>query len=139
PVRRFIEYVQAGTTVELGRGDTISYPAGRARTVVNPLSTIKLLLKSAVFYDGDIALTRPAEPLPDGVRVRVNGDGTLPMTLAEYPSGGVSVRLDYITSIVGTGLPNERGTQRRIIGPVDPQAGPEWAEGYVLWVSPTLG
>ncbi|MGH2532876.1 MAG: hypothetical protein ACRDJW_11310, partial [Thermomicrobiales bacterium] len=30
PVRRFIEYVQAGTTVELGRGDTISYPAGRA-------------------------------------------------------------------------------------------------------------
>lgn len=134
PVRRLYEYPEAGTTVELGRGDTIAYPAGRARTIANPLSTTALHFKSAVFYEGNVALTRPADPQPAGLRVRVEGDGTIPAPIADSLNSEVVVELDYIQIITGTTLPDRRGDQYRVIGPVDPQAGPEGQEGYVLWV-----
>jgi hypothetical protein len=128
-----VQYIPPGTTVELGRDDVISYPAGRARTILNPLATTLLHFKSAVFYDGDAALTHP-HPLPDNLHVRVDGDGVLPYSLARYPNNEVAVQLDYVQLFPDAPVPRERWGQDRIIGPVDPQAGPAGHEGYILWV-----
>jgi hypothetical protein len=128
-----VQYIPSGTTVELGRGEVISYPAGRARTILNPLSTTLLHFKSAVFYDGDAALTRP-NPLPDNLHVRVDDNGVLPYSLARYPNNELAVQLDYVQLFPGASVPHERWGNDRIIGPVDPQAGPAGQEGYILWV-----
>jgi hypothetical protein len=128
-----VQYLQAGTTVELSRGDVISYPTGRARTIRNPLSTTLLHFKSAVFYGGDAALTRP-KPLPGNLHVRVDGDGMLPFSLAKYPNNEVAVALDYVELDPDAPLLDEPGTYRCVIGPVDPRAGFEGIAGYALWV-----
>jgi hypothetical protein len=133
-----VEYVTPGTVAELAQGDSISYPAGRARTIANPLSTVTLRVKSAVFSTSDAALTRPADPQPAGVRVEVNGEGVLPRPLADYQSNEVNVMLDYIQVWEGIPLPEVRYGQQRVIGPVDPEQ-PEIEEGYVLWVGESRG
>jgi hypothetical protein len=133
-----VEYLSPGTVAELAQGDTISYPAGRARTIVNPLMTVPLHFKSAVFYNGDVALTRPPDPQPAGLRVQANGDGVLPRPLADYPSNELNVELDYIQVWQGSALPDVRSGQQRIIGPVDPVQ-PEIEEGYVLWAGEPRG
>jgi hypothetical protein len=138
PMEADVKYLPPGAVAELAQGDSISYPAGRKRTIVNPLSTVTLRFKSAVFYDGDVALTRPAELQPVGVRVQVDGDGVLPRPLADYVGNEVDVVLDYIQVPEGAELPDVRSGRQRIIGPVDPVQ-PEIQEGYVLWVGETHG
>ncbi len=140
-IKANVEYPLAGTTVELVRGDTISYPAGHRRTIVNPLEQTPLQLKSIVLYDGDVTLTKPADQPSDGFQFRIDGDGVLPTPLGQIQSHEVAVKLDYIQIVPGVDVPEERSGQRRIIGPVDPLQGPssQPMEGYFVWVGPTRG
>lgn len=132
-----VTYLEAGTMVELGRGDMITYAAGKARTLHNPLATRLLSMKSAIFYVA--GSTPPRVGLPsDNLRVRIDGNGVLPKPLKDYPNNEVGVALEYAQIDPSLPLPIERWSRTRIIGPVDPQAGPAETEGYFLWVSEVL-
>jgi hypothetical protein len=126
-----IQYPQAGTMIELER----------ARTIVNPLAQTPLQVKSVVIYDGDVALTRPAEGQVDGRQVRVEGDGVMPQSLADYRLGigEFSVLLDYVTLIDGIELPLERTGGYRVIGPVAPSNGSAGQEEYIVWIGTGRG
>jgi len=134
------EYPLAGEPVELVRGDSISYAAGRAKTVTNPLTTIPMQLKSAVFYIGDVTLTRPADGTSDGRQIRVDGDGLLSQPLSrETYGGGFDVLLEYVELFPGTDElePDVFGLSGTVvIGPVDPLQPPG---GYILRLAPTMG
>jgi hypothetical protein len=138
PLEGDIDYLQSGSVAELSQGDAISYPAGKTRTLTNPLSTVPLTIISVVFFDANAAFSLPADPLPEGVQLTASSSGVLPMTLAEYRSREVMFTLDYVQVQGDMPLPATRYGQIRVIGPVLPFQ-PEVEEGYVFWVGEPRG
>ena len=129
-----IQYLDAGTPVELGRNDTVVYRLGGLVEIYNPLSTQRIEFKRAVFYDGDISTFSATA---DGITTRVEGDATLPEGIGAY-EGGMSVTLWYV-HVRPQGFPPSQWEDYTIIGPVDPQRGPEGTEGFVLTVGRAMG
>jgi hypothetical protein len=130
-----IQYLDAGATVELGRGDAVAYQLGGLVEIDNPLSTQRIEFKRAVIYEGDIgAFSQTA----DGITTRVEADGSLPQAIGSY-RGQAHVDLWFVEEILPGAYPPESWSDATIIGPVDPQRGPEGTEGFVLVIGPSMG
>jgi hypothetical protein len=131
----YYDYVDAGVTVELTRGDTVSYSLGGLVAVHNPLSVQRLEFKRAVIYDGNIDAFSTTS---DGVTTRKEGDTTMYVDDSSS-NGGLTASLYYIQNLYGTeGFPPVWASLTTI-GPVDPQNGPEGADGFELVIEPTRG
>jgi hypothetical protein len=131
----FFEYPTAGTTVELGRGDSVAYELGGLAELYSPLNVQRLEFKRAVIYEGDIsAFSKTA----DGATTRVEGDTTTPEAIGSYQPNA-TIALWYVHVPQGVSFPPTQFADDTIIGPVDPQRGPASEEGFVLEIEPTKG
>jgi hypothetical protein len=130
-----IQYLDPGTTVELGSGDAVTYQLGGLTDLHNPLSVRRLEFKRAVVYEGDISAFSTTT---DGVTTRVEGDNTLPQAIGSFRSEAI-VQLWYIHVLPGTTFPPTQFADDTIIGPVDSQRGPASSEGFVLVIGPSAG
>jgi len=130
---RPIEYVDPGTPVELGRGESVSYQLGGLAELRNPLGRRVTHFKRAVVYAGDVAATHAAG-VP-GVTMRANGDGVLRRPLAP----GTSIGLAFVDIPEGAAFPPEEWAETVTIGPVNAETAPEGTQGYVLLVGVQKG
>lgn len=141
-----ITYPEAGETVELSRGDTVSFELGTRVELSNPLATLPLRFKSVVVHaqpeedTGEPGTGQPVEGLPSGGDVRINtdGTGTLPQPLGDYPNRVLSLALMYIQVQPGFPLPEPTDHGQIVVGPVDPIQ-PEIEEGYIVWAFESAG
>jgi hypothetical protein len=123
-----IQYPEPGTTVELVRGDSVTYQLGGLIEINNPLTVQRLEFKRALIYEGDISSLSTTS---DGVTTRVEGDGTLPQAIHAYGEYA-DVELWYFEELNGSQFPPPEWETSTVIGPVDPQRGPAGTEGFVL-------
>jgi hypothetical protein len=130
---RSVEYIDAGKVVELVRGDSVSYQLGGLVEIHNPLTTQRLEFKRGVICDGDISSFSATSK---GVTTRTEGQTTLPESL-NLPQ--LQVSLYHIQKPEGTTLLPPWFAQDAVIGPVDPQSGPEGTEGFILVVGAAQG
>lgn len=134
-----IQYLDAGTTVELVRGDSVSYQLGGLVEVRNPLSGQRVEFKRAVIYEGDVsAFSATAQ----GVTTRVETDGVLPLPLREYELYGNEVRVElWYLQVHEESYPPPywQSDATLLLGPVDPQRGPAGSEGFVLVIQESAG
>lgn len=130
-----IQYLDPGMTVELSRGDSVSYQLGGMVEIHNPLTIQRLEFKRAVIYQGDISAFSTTA---DGVTTRSEADGSLP---AEFPMSDAGIDLMYVNFYPGKSLPTDRPDHSvgTIVGPTDPQRGPEGTEGFVLVIRTSMG
>lgn len=138
PLVTFYEYPSAGTRVELSKGDAVSYAFGTRTEIVNPLETQPLTFKSLAF--ASVPAASAATPQPSGIqsvegdaRVVVDGRGTLPQALDEYDNGDMQIWLTYSQLDPARPFPPTIDSGAVVLGPVDPQYGPEGTEGYIVW------
>jgi hypothetical protein len=132
-----IEQPNPGTTVELGRGDTVTYEVGELTEVRNPLSVQPLQFKRAVIYKGDI--NSWIGTTSSGVTTRVEGNATLPQTIGSYELDPTA-NLWYIQVAPGPSFPPTQWEDDTTIGPVDPQQGlGDGSEGFILVIEPAKG
>jgi len=131
-----IIYADAGETVELSRGDAVSYELGGLIEITNPLSVQRLEFKRSIIYTGDI---ESFSATANGVVTNVEGDTTLPAGTGTNP-GDVTISLLYAQILPGlSSLPADEMGVLAIIGPVDPQRGPAGTEGFILLIYPAQG
>lgn len=133
---RPIEYLDAGETVELGRGDAIAYQLGGLVELHNPLSQQRIEFKRAVIYEGDVSAFSATA---DGVTTRVEGDATMPEALGAVGQGNTWVQLWYGWVLPGMEFPPQQWATDTVIGPVDPQRAPEGIDGFILWIGSLEG
>jgi len=132
---RHYEYLDAGETVELTRGDSVSYQLGGLVEIHNPLSVQRLEFKRAVIYAGDISAYSVTS---EGVTTRAEGKTVL--LTPENPAGPeLSIELYYIFKPDGTTLLPPQWDGLTIIGPVDPQSAPEGVDGFALVIGAFRG
>ena len=132
------EYPDAGTVIELSRGDSVTYQIGTKTEVRNAFEAETLKFKTILFYEGDPSPENTAGG--GGFRARIDGDGTLPKPLGELGSPEVHVQLSYVTLAEGEAPPTGTRFITPVFGPVaSTQAlgGPN--EGFVVWVSTNAG
>jgi hypothetical protein len=123
-----IQYPEPGTTVELGRGDSVTYQLGGLIEINNPLTVQRLEFKRVVIFDGYVGAFSATS---DGITTRLESAGTLPQTLRAYGEYA-DVELWYFEELNGSEFPPPEWETSLVIGPVDPQRGPDGTEGFVL-------
>lgn len=132
---RFYEYLDAGETVELVRGDSVSYQLGGLVEIHNPLSVQRLEFKRAVIYDGDISAYSATS---EGITTR--SEGKTALLPPENPSDAeLNIELYYLFKPNGTMLLPPQWDGLTVIGPVDPQSAPEGIDGFVLVIGAFRG
>lgn len=131
-----IQYLDPGTSVELVRGDSVSYQLGGLVELHNPLTEQRLEFKRGVIYDGDISAFSATT---NGVTTRAEGDAVLPATTDSKPRQQLTITLDFVQILPGVPFPPSQMQALTIVGPTDPQRGPEGTEGFVLAIRATQG
>jgi hypothetical protein len=133
------EYPEAGSTIELSSGDTVTYPLGTKTDVLNVHEETRMHFKTILVYEGDPS---PENLTAEGdFRTRVDGDGELPIPLADYETDVVNISLSYVHPIPGIPFPPADSQYRSfVLGPVaSTLAGGGPDEGFAVWISFTLG
>jgi hypothetical protein len=103
-----------GTTIELVRGDSVTYPLGGLSEIRNPLFEQRLAFKRAVIYEGDIS---GLSEVSAGISTSVDGDVTLPVGVAA--PGGMSIAIWFVWYDPSV-FPASGWEYARIVGPVIP-------------------
>lgn len=129
-----IEYLEAGTLVELGQGDSVTYPIDTRDRVVNGSDHGDLVIRTAFLHSGDISAGNLMQ-LSNATSETI-GTAILAKPLSDYYVGDVFLSLNYITEPLDLGAGTyERDPYVYILGPVDYQ---DWSEsgqgGFVLWL-----
>jgi len=134
----FFQYPEAGSSVELSRGDSVTYEIGTRREVKNRFSATAIQLKTILFYEGDAS---PENTLGGGqYQAKTEGDGTLPMALSDYSGSGVTVTLTYVHVPPDDSFSPHMPNMSAVLGPVgniEPQDNPN--DGFVVWLSASRG
>lgn len=132
-----VEYLEAGATVELGRGDSVSYQLGGLAEIHNPLNSQRIEFKRAVIYEGDISAFSATA---DGITTRVEADAVLAEPIGSNSSNSNETRVEfwYLHIRRGAAFPPPLWEGATVIGPVDPQRGPEGTDGFVLVIGNTI-
>ncbi|CAN5370304.1 hypothetical protein BH09CHL1_BH09CHL1_31360 [soil metagenome] len=130
-----VEYLDAGATVELGRGDTVSYQLGGLIEIRNVLSTLQLEFKRAVIYTGDISRF---SAVSDGITTEAQGDTTLPEAVG-VGQGQITINFWYVSVETDISFPPRQWVGDAIIGPVDFPPEPGMLRGFVLVISNSKG
>jgi hypothetical protein len=129
-----VQYLDAGQPAELVRGSTVTYQLGGLVEIHNPLDVQRLEFKRAVIYQGDISAFSATS---DGVTTRGEADGTVDNTpdLAQ-----IHPELWYVNLKIGESIPPVQSDRvNAVVGPTDPQRGPEGTEGFVLVIRRSEG
>lgn len=129
------QYPGVGNTVELGRGDAVTYQLGGLTEIHNPMSIQHLEFKRAVIYKGDISAFSTSY---EGVTTRVEGNTELSQATGSL-STDLGFTLYFINVVPGFQFPPSQWTDSTSIGPVDPQNSPAGSRGFVLVIRPPQG
>lgn len=131
------EYPETNTSVELSRGDAVTYQIGAKIELQNQFLGQLLQFQSILFYEGDpSASIRVAEGRFDA---RIEGDGTLATPLNEYSTREISILVTFLKGGYAI-APDTRITQR-VLGPVATElyTGEAVGEGFIVWISVRQG
>lgn len=149
PLGTSIEYPTAGDAVELGQGDSVSFAQGTRVEVTNLNTTRPLIFKSIVIHDIPEADTGvpgsgqsvEGNPMGGAATYQVDGMGTIPMSISQYPRQEFGVFLTYSQVIPDVPVPANVGDSAVIMGPVAPTdfvfpelTPEEGTEGYFVWL-----
>ncbi|HRA47955.1 MAG TPA: hypothetical protein PK819_07805 [Thermomicrobiales bacterium] len=132
------EYPEPNTPIELARGDSVSYPIGTKVSMMNPLTSIVLKVKTVVIFAG-------ADPGQQGAtgeyRFRVDSNGSLPKPMADFENE-VSFRLTYSYQQLSPEYLQSQGTKYSwwVLGPnASRLVGGSPGSGFILWVEQGRG
>jgi hypothetical protein len=134
-----VAYVEEGGTFELVRGDSVSYQLGDLVEVHNPLNVERIEFKRAVLYTGDIsAFAQTADGVTNRIEAGAALRGTIGAIVGATQYNELRVVLVYLQIHRGAAFPPAQWEEATVIGPVDPQHGPEGTDGFVLVIGNTI-